>query len=235
MDAFLPRLEPIPAKFRSLAAAAVLAARAGNIPNVLQCYEQAGRLLIEFVNAGGLDDPKNVVTAYQIRGQLEGFDLRPGSNDWSQLWYIAKQRLLTPEQLAAFQADFESPTPPPEERFVEHYANHCNLIADWMDKDLQRIREDMFSATHGVSLLDAALILTDEDRQLAPQMVQRWQKLRSPKRPPPIGNCPQHSQRQLFVPAALCDWIETIEGKRTCAEHQLRQRLAKKARPPRQE
>jgi len=106
MDTSLARLEPIPAKFRSLAA---------QIQDVDDWCEQAGRLLLEFIDAGGLDDPRNVVTAYQIRGHLEGFDLRPGSDDWSQLWNIAKWQLLTckgrTESVAAGGRKTERPIP----------------------------------------------------------------------------------------------------------------------------
>ena len=50
METSRPRLEPIPAKFRSLGAA--------RIPDVSERIEQAGRLIMEYINAGGLDDPK---------------------------------------------------------------------------------------------------------------------------------------------------------------------------------
>jgi len=227
MDTTLARLEPVPAKFRSLGAA--------RIPDVSERMTQAGQLIMEFINGGGLDDPKYANAISIFRAALDGFPPRMGNNDWGLVWIQARQLLLTPEQQKAWQDDQEDPASPVE-RCIEHFNNHCNLIADLMDEQIQRIREDdKLSPTHGVSLLDAALILTDEDQELAPQTVKRWHKVRRHRRPPPIGNCPQHSQRQLFVPSALCDWVEKIEGKGICAEHKLRQRLARKARPPRQE
>ena len=132
MDTSFARLEPIPAKFRSLAA---------RIPDVDDWREQAGRLIMEYINAGGLDDPNYAVAVIRIREAFDGWDRRPGGNDWSGAWHVARQQLLTPEQLAAWLADLESATPPPKERFIEHYANHCSLMADFLDKDVQRIRE----------------------------------------------------------------------------------------------
>jgi hypothetical protein len=90
------------------------------------------------------------------------------------------------------------------------------------------------SAALGVSLLDAALILTHEDKQLAQQTVRRWHRLREPPKPPTIGNCPEHKQRKLYAPSALSDWVEKVEGTALCSEHQLRQRLRRKARQPRE-
>jgi hypothetical protein len=86
----------------------------------------------------------------------------------------------------------------------------------------------------GASLLDAALILTDEDRQLAGEKKSAWQKLRTPKLPGCIGNCPNHAQVKLFAPSALADFVEEVEGKQLCAKCKLRQRLATQAREPRQ-
>jgi hypothetical protein len=91
-------------------------------------------------------------------------------------------------------------------------------------------------AGRGVSMFDAAMILTDEDTELARQVVDRWQtsrkKTKTPK-PAAIGYDPEHSQMKLFAPLALAKWIEEIEGKYTCDEHRLRERLARKAREPR--
>jgi hypothetical protein len=83
-------------------------------------------------------------------------------------------------------------------------------------------------------MLDAALILNDEDPKLALDQVDRWQKKRSPRRPPHIGFDPDHAQRKLYAPPALADWIEKIEPVLVVAKHDLRQRLMRKARQPRQ-
>jgi hypothetical protein len=87
----------------------------------------------------------------------------------------------------------------------------------------------------GVSMFDAAMILSEGDPQAARESVARWQRLRSPKPPPEIGKCPRHKQRKLYAPAALCDFIEKVEGERICQENRLRQRLREKARAARQE
>lgn len=84
----------------------------------------------------------------------------------------------------------------------------------------------------GVSMLDAALILNDEDEDLALQQVHRWQRKRGAK-PPHIGFDPEHAQRKLYAPSALAAWIEKIEVALVLSKHQLRQRLIRKARAPR--
>ena len=89
-------------------------------------------------------------------------------------------------------------------------------------------------STRGVSMRDAAMILCDDDEKLARDKKDIWQKLRDPKPPPCIGRCPNHKQVKLFAPSALCDFIEKIEAQKDCQEHKLRQRLAAKARYPRQ-
>lgn len=85
----------------------------------------------------------------------------------------------------------------------------------------------------GVSLFDAAMILTDEDKPLAQEMVAKWHRLRAPLKPDPIGKCPNHGQRRLYAPKALSDWVEKVEGRDVCSESQLRQGLLKRARKPR--
>lgn len=87
----------------------------------------------------------------------------------------------------------------------------------------------------GVSLLDAALILTEEDRPLAREKKSAWQKIRTPRLPASIGNCPNHKQVKLFAPSAMADFVEKVEGKPFCTQYKLRQRLNAKARAPRQE
>jgi hypothetical protein len=91
------------------------------------------------------------------------------------------------------------------------------------------------SVGKGVSLLDAALILTEEDRPLARQKKSAWQKLRTPTLPASIGNCPSHKQVKLFAPSAIANFVEEVEGKSLCTQYKLRQRLNAKAREPRQE
>lgn len=91
------------------------------------------------------------------------------------------------------------------------------------------------STAKGVSLLDAALILTQEDHELSRQTRNRWQKLRTPKLPRSIGKCPNHRQVKLFAPSAISDFVEAVEGKPLCTQCKLRQRLIGKARAPRPE
>jgi len=88
---------------------------------------------------------------------------------------------------------------------------------------------------HGVSLLDAALILTDEDKKLAPKKVQAWQRIRKPACPPSIGKSPEHKQKNLYEPSALCDYLEQVEDATVWKPRRLRERLKAKARRPRGE
>ena len=87
----------------------------------------------------------------------------------------------------------------------------------------------------GVSLLDAALTLNDGDEDLAREKKSSWQKLRDPKMPESIGNCPNHRQVKLFAPSAICDFIEKVEGKPLCQKYGIRKALLEKSRPPRPE
>jgi hypothetical protein len=121
--------------------------------------------------------------------------------------------------------------------------------AIWWDEALLRIADlivtanseqgeengEMGSTVKGVSLLDAGLILTEEDLQLAREKKTAWQKLRTPKLPASVGNCPNHRQVKLFAPFAIADFVEKVEGKTLCDKHKLRKRLAAKAREPRQQ
>ncbi len=90
------------------------------------------------------------------------------------------------------------------------------------------------AAGKGVSLLDAALVLTEEDRALSIEKKKAWQKLRTPQLPCSVGYCPNHRQVKLFAPSALADFLEKVESEPLCRQHKLRQRLAAKAREPRQ-
>ena len=117
-----------------------------------------------------------------------------------------------------------------------------HLVKSWIDREWAAVsRPPPDDPVHpepegkGVSLLDAALILTEEDRSLSIQKKKSWQKLRTPNLPASIGNCPNHKQVKLFVPSAIADFVEKVEGKTLCTQYKLRQRLNAKAREPRQE
>ncbi len=81
----------------------------------------------------------------------------------------------------------------------------------------------------------AALTLNDGDEDLAREKKSSWQKLRDPKMPESIGNCPNHRQVKLFAPSAICDFIEKVEGKPLCQKYGIRKALLEKSRPPRPE
>lgn len=101
-------------------------------------------------------------------------------------------------------------------------------------KLLERVKQVLSdSPGEGVSLLDAALIINDGDLALAREKKKAWQKLRKPKLPASIGNCPKHSQVKLFAPFALADFVEKTEGEALCTKYKLRQGLRAMAREPR--
>jgi hypothetical protein len=87
----------------------------------------------------------------------------------------------------------------------------------------------------GVSLRDAAHILTDEDSKLVSKMIKRWRNSTFPKLSGSIGIDPDHHQRNLYEPSVLSDFLEETDGKSACDEHKLRSRLIGKARLPKGE
>ena len=120
-------------------------------------------------------------------------------------------------------------------------------VSDWRER-VHRLRSAVVSLekpvhqkpvskgrerSRGVSLRDAALIMADEDHRLATAAKNRWQKAPGYKSLHPIGTCPNHKQVKLFQLHAVRDLGEEIEGVKVCRQHQLRQRLGRKARKPR--
>jgi hypothetical protein len=62
----------------------------------------------------------------------------------------------------------------------------------------------------GVSLFDAAMILNDNDRQVARKTKKRWQNSRTYELPKPIGKDSQQSQLDLYEPSALAVFLAKI-------------------------
>lgn len=91
----------------------------------------------------------------------------------------------------------------------------------------------------GVTLLDAALILNnDNDESEARRQVAAWSRRRRPYaelKKAQVGCCPNHAQRPLFKPAAICTFIDCLLGPSHAAQHNLAARLIALVRPPRQE
>jgi hypothetical protein len=85
----------------------------------------------------------------------------------------------------------------------------------------------------GVSLRDAAMIMADEDHQLAGELKGRWRKTQAYKSLQPIGTCPRHKQVKLFRLSAISDFVEETEGVEACRQNELRRRLRRKVRKPR--
>lgn len=120
------------------------------------------------------------------------------------------------------------------ERIVSEYSKLRRALASVAVSDSLEADDQYGPVNAGVSMLDAALILCEDDRPLAREKRAAWQKLRDPIPPASVGRCPNHKQVKLFAPSALCDFIEKIEDPKDCREHKLRQRLVKKTRRPRQ-
>ena len=80
----------------------------------------------------------------------------------------------------------------------------------------------------GVKLLDLALILCDDDKQVAGETKERWRKTREPKLPPRIGTGKQGAY--LYEPAAIVEWAGKIE---TFDKSLVLNLLTAIARPPR--
>jgi len=86
------------------------------------------------------------------------------------------------------------------------------------------------SVGKGVSMLDAALILNDDNTEPARETVDRWQKQRRVKAPPCIGYAPsRHSQMKLYEPTALADFVQKIEPSSVIEKRPFRQRLIGRA------
>ncbi len=83
----------------------------------------------------------------------------------------------------------------------------------------------------GVSLRDAALLLSDNESTAATDAAKRWRNFRDPKLPDPIGNDCRKSQAYLYQLDALADFIEIVET--TAAANLCRQKLRKMCRSPR--
>jgi hypothetical protein len=123
---------------------------------------------------------------------------------------------------------------------LEKWSRLCAM--DNVDHDALRARLDVerlatseprgehISGPKGVSLRDAALIMTEGDGELAKEVKRRWENQREPKLPNAIGIDPRHKQRKLFKPSALSEWVESVEGVAVCAQHGLRKRLVDIAR-----
>ncbi len=77
----------------------------------------------------------------------------------------------------------------------------------------QEERDGVEDATiQGVSLQDAAAIIRENDPEGQKKIVRSWQGSRTPKLPAPIGKAPEHSQRNLYEPTALLEFLKKIEG-----------------------
>ncbi len=82
----------------------------------------------------------------------------------------------------------------------------------------------------GVGLLDAAMVFHDHDLEVAKAAKNRY--LRAKDLPEPIGVDPSHSQRKLYEPAALLQYLKEKESYIPYEEKQFLQRLNDLARLP---
>ncbi|MHC4178535.1 MAG: hypothetical protein ACYSWU_13575 [Planctomycetota bacterium] len=85
----------------------------------------------------------------------------------------------------------------------------------------------------GVSLQDAAAKIRDGDPDGQRELVRAWRGLRNPKLPKPIGKCPNHSQRNLYEPAALIACLKKVEGEKVDRDFRLNAHFRQVSREPR--
>gem|GEM_PF-6971742 len=64
----------------------------------------------------------------------------------------------------------------------------------------------------GISLRDAALLVTDGDEKAAKITIRRWHNSRSPELPPSIGFDLLHKQKKLYPPSAILKFAQIVEG-----------------------
>lgn len=62
----------------------------------------------------------------------------------------------------------------------------------------------------GVTLIRAAMLLNDNDGELAAITKKRWRNKKQPSLPKPIARNLQDSQEDLFEPSSLCEFIEAV-------------------------
>ena len=157
-------------------------------PKAMPDVAAAHREFLERVKSLGLPPPKSIEELYHL-ARLVGIP-RDDIDKWTagNIAYEAEQ--WTEEQRLEVE----------RERFRTKLRGGHPSIADELPT----------SSKKGVSLLDAASLLNDGDTNLARETVARWQKQRKVKLPASIGNCPKHSQRKLYEPSALSDFLEKI-------------------------
>lgn len=115
------------------------------------------------------------------------------------------------------------------ERRLEGILKREALLDDEFESADDRVR--------GVSLLDAAMILSGDDEKAAKKAKKRWQNDLEYQivKGKEIGHCPNHRQTKLYEPSGILEMVEKIEGKDVCRNHDLSKRLAEMARAPREE
>jgi len=147
------------------------------------------------------------------------------------LWQLARQRGYT--QLPVWHEWLKTTELMDVTDWRERLHRLRSAVVSSQERDHQKPVSRGRGRTRGVSLRDAAMIMTDQDHQLATEAKNRWQKAPGYKSLRPIGTCPHHKQVKLFQLSAVWDLVEEIEGVKICRQHQLRQRLGRRARKPR--
>lgn len=66
----------------------------------------------------------------------------------------------------------------------------------------------------GVTLINAAAILTDGDLAAARKVVKGWHNSRNPKLPSPVGTLATDSRENIYDPVELAQFIRVVEGSK---------------------
>lgn len=70
--------------------------------------------------------------------------------------------------------------------------------------------QDKDNAPKGVSMQALAMLLADDERELATRYVKEWRNVRTVTKPKPIGKDLRHKQRDLYEPAALLRFVKSL-------------------------
>ena len=84
----------------------------------------------------------------------------------------------------------------------------------------------------GVTMMDAARLLSDGFEKPAKETKERWLRQSKHPRPSPIGCDPKHLQKPMFRPSELVRFIEAVEGTSPAHSSELLEKLLRISREP---
>lgn len=142
--------------------------------------------------------------------------VKPGQPQNRESWRAPLVELSTPSW--GVHVDYEALSPHLERVAVEladcanTRARASNTSANGGGKDNNATPEVAHPVVRGVSLIDCALHISDDNPESAKNVKKRWHRSRNPKLPDPIGMSPHHKQRGLFNIDQMVDFINQVDS-----------------------